>query len=111
MTAHRPRGFQLTPEEAGRTDAAIAFAIKNGGSSYVLSRKLGVTTRALRKRARKMGLRFHSASFWTADELEILREMAPLHTAQEIANEIDRTPDQIQQQAYYRRIELKKARS
>jgi hypothetical protein len=110
MTEHRSRGVQLTPEEVEQTDAGIAFAIRNGVSSYALARKLGINSSALRKRAGKMGLRFHSARFWTNSELEILREMALLHTAQEIADEIDRIPAQIYQQARYRRIELKKTR-
>ncbi len=58
-----------------------------------------------------MGLRFRSSRFWTIEELEILREMAPLHTAREIAGELDRTHNEIRQQAYYRGIEFRKVRS
>ena len=91
-------------------DAAIAFAISNGVSSYKLSRKLGIHASTLCRRADKLGLTFHSARFWSEEELSLLRELAATHTAEQLADRLGRPVKQVTAQLRYRHIPWVKTR-
>ncbi len=106
----RGRGMNLSENEAEEVDAAIAFAISNGISSYHLSKRLGITSTALCLRAKKLGLRFHSSSFWSEGEIEELRELLLTHSIPKAAEILGRTEGQVRGQAKYRRIPYGDAR-
>jgi DNA-binding CsgD family transcriptional regulator len=105
--ARRNKAMHLTGKDSDRLDALIAFAIANGISTYKLAKMLGVQANTLTAHAGKMGLKFRSASFWTADELAELRRLAPSHTVRKIADILGRSTPQVRNQAAYRRIIIK----
>ena len=109
IARERKKGERLSAQEGEEADAAIAYAIANGESSYKLSRKLSISARTLITRAAKLGLKFHSSRFWREAELSELERLAKLHSAKEIAILLGRDCEQIRQQCYYRRIPLKTA--
>jgi transposase len=95
----RPR--TLTPELID-----VLRNVPAGLSGRQFAEMHGVGEETVRYWARRLGIRFAPASRWTEKQNQQLRDLAPMHTATEIAALIGRSPSAIWSKAHILGVEL-----